>query len=295
MPKVSICVPTYGKPDSVERLLASVGCQAYRDFEVIVTDNTRDDSLNPVLDKYSGNFSIHYHKNEENLGPVKNWNAALNRAAGEYVKIMFSDDWFSAESSLTSFVDLLENGSSFAFSGTHQVSNSCRYSRAISDRALALLNEDVQNLYFGNYIGCPSATIFRRSDLRFDERLKWIVDLEFYMRYLAEYKRFSFTEKPLVSIGIDDSQMTNSCENDVELNLREYKIVQLQHGFSEKSYLRTIFHLGISPAMLKKFDCSPRCVWPLYLSIRLFDVFTALLEKFILIFDLNGKRHRVRS
>ena len=45
MPKISICVPAYKNPSGIARLLASVKAQTYEDYEVILTDDTPDESV----------------------------------------------------------------------------------------------------------------------------------------------------------------------------------------------------------------------------------------------------------
>ena len=49
MAKVSICIPAYGNPVGICRLLESVRIQKYRDFEVIVTDDSPDDSVEKAV------------------------------------------------------------------------------------------------------------------------------------------------------------------------------------------------------------------------------------------------------
>lgn len=39
-PKVAICIPTYEKPELLERLLDSIVKQSYDNYFVIVTDNS---------------------------------------------------------------------------------------------------------------------------------------------------------------------------------------------------------------------------------------------------------------
>ena len=43
---------------------------------------------------------LRYVHNEKPLGHIFNWNKALSLAEGEYIKIMFSDDWFTGRDSL---------------------------------------------------------------------------------------------------------------------------------------------------------------------------------------------------
>jgi glycosyltransferase involved in cell wall biosynthesis len=41
-PKISICIPTYKQVDKLEVLLRSIDSQTFRDFEVIVSDDSPD-------------------------------------------------------------------------------------------------------------------------------------------------------------------------------------------------------------------------------------------------------------
>ena len=51
--KVSICIPCYNNADEVERLLKSVYCQNYTDFEVNLSDDsTNGETENLVRTKY---------------------------------------------------------------------------------------------------------------------------------------------------------------------------------------------------------------------------------------------------
>ena len=75
------------------------------------------------LVKSSGWEDIRYIHNEKPLGHIFNWNKSLSEAQGEYIKIMFSDDWFTAPDSLEKMVSLLDRSpeASLAFCGTMQV------------------------------------------------------------------------------------------------------------------------------------------------------------------------------
>ena len=49
MVKVSICVPAYKNPVGVERLLGSIKVQSFTDYEVVVTDDSPDGSVEEVV------------------------------------------------------------------------------------------------------------------------------------------------------------------------------------------------------------------------------------------------------
>ena len=104
--KVSICIPTYNNVDEVERLLRSIFVQTYTDFEVHISDDSTNREIEELVKrKYA---QVDYRHNEKPYGHIFNWNEAIRMSRGEYIKIMFSDDWFTTEDSLASFVRMLE-------------------------------------------------------------------------------------------------------------------------------------------------------------------------------------------
>src|SRR3954465_8010288 len=103
-PLVSICVPAYKRVEFLQRLLESIAIQRFSDFEVVVTDDSNNQSVKELLENYRDRFSITYHKNEKQLGTPENWNACISIAKGKWIKLMHDDDWFNDDSSLEEFV-----------------------------------------------------------------------------------------------------------------------------------------------------------------------------------------------
>lgn len=234
MSKVSICIPAYNNGAGVKRLLESIKNQTYKDYEVILTDDSTTDDVRKAVDE-SG-VVVNYTKNETRDGSTANWNKAIDKSSGEYIKIMHHDDWFTDAEALAKMVRLLDENPEaiLAFSGTMQVGTENTYSRHIKKDDAELIRADWRNLYLGNTIGAPSSVIHRRTDKRYDTNLKWLVDSEFYLQLLDGNRPFVYTEEPLISIGVGDKQITNSCIDDSEVNIREYKYVYNKHRLSEE-------------------------------------------------------------
>jgi glycosyltransferase involved in cell wall biosynthesis len=246
MPRVSICVPTCNRPELLKRALQSIFSQEYADFEVVINDNSSDDSSGRLVESFSQN-RLRYHKNPIGLPPTENWNTCLDRAQGELVKVLFDDDWFVSPRSLGRMVELMDRspGVGFAFGASHNIGESKQWVSSVSSSRAKFIFQFPQSLFWGNFIGSPSATIFRKGPLRFDPKLKWLVDLEFYIRCLLENPKVEFTTEPLVFVGINDGQVTNSCHGNNRLNIFEYSHVFLKHQLREfepcKKHLIHIF------------------------------------------------------
>ena len=113
-----------------------------------------------------------------------------------------------------------------------------------------MISEDWRDLYIGDYIGAPSATIYRKGAPEYEEKLTWIVDVEFYMRLLQRNPRFVVSKEPLVSIGVSENQLTESCRTDGKLNIFEYGFVMQEFSLlSEEKYRQKFIQIALKYKM----------------------------------------------
>jgi glycosyltransferase involved in cell wall biosynthesis len=232
-PKISICIPAYKRTFYLQRLLDSISTQTFRDFEVILTDDSPTDEVFNLYSAYTNQFTIYYKKNRTALGTPANWNCAISLAKGEWIKLMHDDDWFSDENSLAQFAGEAEKGSKFIFSAytnffettqkKEDVSFPRSWSHKIIERPLVLMAQNV--------IGPPSVTMVHNSiKEQYDTRMKWRVDIDYYIRVLKIEKAFSVIDMPLINVGIGVSQVTNDCFNLPEVELPEAFLMLEKYG-----------------------------------------------------------------
>ena len=295
MPKVSICVPTYNNADEVKHLLESIYEQEYKDFEVNISDDSTNGEIAKVVNDYQeqyGEEQIRYVHNEKRLGHIINWNAPIRMAKGEYIKIMFSDDWFTDCKSLGKFVTMLDENpeASLAFCGSRQVmlagSNAegvkhlakenvkDSYDRHASDAFIDGLRTDYRNLFLGNQIGTPSASIYRRGTelSMFDEQSNWASDMFLYFELLKKSEKFAYTKEPLICVGVHENQYTETFSERDERIYNDYCYMytkyQLQDSENCRGYFTEQFiikyHKGLQEA--KALGISSRLYWKKWLA-----------------------------
>lgn len=258
-PFISICIPAYKNEDFLERLLNSISIQTFKDFEVVVSDDSPNDSLQNLINTYSSIFKIRYSRNDSPLGSPANWNNAIQLAGGDWIKIMHDDDWFANEQSLSEFAEIAyASDCDFIFSGFVNVdlNNGAKSVNVLNSFQKWMLRRNPLYLFRKNYIGHPSTTLIRNdSEIWFDEKIKWVVDFEFYIRKLYEYKKFCAIQKPLINIGLSKEQITKTAfrnktieipENLYLLRKSESKI--LEYIFVYDYYWRLIRNLAIRKA-----------------------------------------------
>src|SRR5688572_1955014 len=131
--EISICIPVYKKVDFLKRLLASVKIQTFQDYEIVITDDTPDDSIQNLVKQFSFKQPVKYVKNSPALGTPENWNEAVRHGSGKWIKMMHNDDWFASENSLQRFHDYTEENQdcSFFFSAFQNITEGTGISQTV--------------------------------------------------------------------------------------------------------------------------------------------------------------------
>ena len=224
MPFISICIPAYKNQEFLERLLNSISIQTFKDFEVVVSDDSPTNELENICRRYSEAFKIHYYRNTMPLGTPVNWNFAISKASGKWIKLMHHDDWFVNEKSLYFFADAALNNTNidFIFSGYFEMQNDTVQKKYIINTAEdVLLKKSPLNLFKENFIGSPSTTLVKNDQKElYDKEIKWVVDFEYYIRRLKE-TAFKAIKKPLINIGIHGDQVTRVSFRNPEVEIPE--------------------------------------------------------------------------
>jgi glycosyltransferase involved in cell wall biosynthesis len=224
-PFISICIPAYKRTDFLQRVLDSIRIQSFKDYEVVVTDDSPDGSVKALTDSYSSAFNLRYFKNPQNLGTPENWNEGIRKASGKWIKIMHDDDWFSDEHSLQKFaLEAQLHERRFIFSGytNHYLDENREEAIVVKDWRLKQLKKNSAVLFASNIIGPPSVCMHRNDGKHFyDKETKWLVDIDFYIRRLAE-EDFSFISEPLVNVGLSAEQVTQSCFRNATVEIPEH-------------------------------------------------------------------------
>jgi glycosyltransferase involved in cell wall biosynthesis len=226
LPKVSICIPAYNQIEYLKRTIDSSLSQSYTDYEIVITDDSSSNIVDELVKSYQLNDKIKYFKNAVALGPPENWNEAIRRASGEYIKIMHHDDWFYDENSLGKYIALLDNNPDvyFAFAATLASSlENNDYVHMVSKEQLIELKSNPIVLFVNNFVGAPSTILFRKNKrFFFDKKLKWLVDFDFYIRLLSSNNNFKYSNEVLTVTFKPKGRVTDSCENNKEIEIFEY-------------------------------------------------------------------------
>ena len=98
-PLVSICIPTYNGKRYIDQCISSAMNQSYNNIEIIISDDQSiDDTLNianVLLEKTTINYKIILNNSTGCV--ADNWNNAIKHASGQYIKMLFQDDYLYSD------------------------------------------------------------------------------------------------------------------------------------------------------------------------------------------------------
>lgn len=241
-PKISVCIPVRNGGAFLPLAVDSVLSEPFDDMELIIVDNCSTDGTAEWLERKRAEArKIRFFRNAVDIGLARNFNACLSYAAGEYVKFLCADDLllpgslrrmadaFDAEPSATLLVGarrlIDDKGATIAVQ---------RYART----TLRIPGEQAINrcLFGKNYIGEPSAVMFRRSAATrgFSESFPHLIDLEMWFYLLEQGDLISLADE-VCAIRRHAAQMTHK-------NTRSGALlddnVSLFDQYGGKSYVR---------------------------------------------------------
>jgi glycosyltransferase involved in cell wall biosynthesis len=250
-PIVSICVPTYKQIDFLNRCIDSILIQDYTDYELIISDDTPDHTIEEYLKNKLSAKNYSYFNHRPSLGSPKNWNFAISQAKGKFIKIMHHDDFFSDATSLSQMVERIENdGSDFLFCSSNVIYSKSNTERIqeVSDYQIKILKSNPEFLFFKNVIMGPSTTLYKNENTYFDNSLIWLVDVDYYIKQLRKNK-FSYIQKPLISLVHNiDGQISDQVLYNRKIQISEHVLVfnkifpNLKNLKSYKSFFDYLFY-----------------------------------------------------
>lgn len=108
LPLVSIVITSYNRECTIGKAIESALAQDYPNLEIIISENCSSDNSHIVISKYISDKRIKYYRNQENIGMLNNFKISFNeRAAGDYITIVNSDDEFVNSKFISKAVELI--------------------------------------------------------------------------------------------------------------------------------------------------------------------------------------------
>lgn len=94
---ISIIVPVYNTRDFVGECLESLAVQTLDDYEIIVVDDGSTDGSGEIVDKFCAPRGRFHALHKPNGGLMSAWKYGVERASGDYLGFVDSDDYVAPE------------------------------------------------------------------------------------------------------------------------------------------------------------------------------------------------------
>jgi len=222
---ISIAIPTYessGKGKEYlkfqfERFIN----QTYKDFEVIISDHSLDDEIKEACEEYGDRLQIRYLRNKIGRGSSShNINNAIRNCEGEIIKLLFLDDFLWDEDSLFHIAEAFDSDTNWLVSACeHTRDDGKSFYRSFYPR----YNDQI---YLGNNtISSPSVLSIRntKDKIYFDDRLIWLMDVDYYKRLYDKYGSPTILNKITVVNRDHADQLSHTM--DPKIKEREYHMM----------------------------------------------------------------------
>jgi GT2 family glycosyltransferase len=89
---VSICIPTYKRPDLLLEAVRSCLSQTYQNIEIVISDDSPDELSQQTIEAVNHTHNIRYYRNPRALGQAKNVNQLFALAKGTHLVLLHDDD-----------------------------------------------------------------------------------------------------------------------------------------------------------------------------------------------------------
>jgi len=233
MPKISIAIPTWEAnkkgEEFLDDLLRTIEIQTFKDFEVVISDHCSDDYLLPKIKEFQNKFEIKYFKNNKKTGnSPANLNKAIKKCSGDIVKIIFQDDFFYDDEALEKiYYILMDSDRKWLLHGTNHTKDG---GHSFYWEMYPRFNADL--LKGVNSISSPSVVAFKRDcNISFDEKLKYLMDLDYYYGMREKYGEPIYYDDILVSNRFPhENSISSSINNKEELLIKESKYCLEKYG-----------------------------------------------------------------
>lgn len=198
MPRFSIVIPIHKKMSQraffLDRAVQSVMEQSFKDYELIICQE--------------GTMA-------------ENTNYGMKKSQGEFIKILYMDDYFAHTDSLRNISDALTPTTQWLATGCLHEDSSMDTLEEPHSPHLPSYSKDIH--MGNNTIGSPSViTIRNEGKMLFDEQLSYLLDCDLYRRYFDAYGPPILLDDLNVVIGIHDGQTSTTMRVDEKLKEFNY-------------------------------------------------------------------------
>lgn len=191
--KISVITPTWNQAEFIGDTIESVLNQTYKDIEYIIIDNMSDDGTQEIVEAYMQSDSRIVYVRESDHGQAEAINKGLNRATGDIVCWINSDDYYYDDKVFENVVKGFSKNEEYgAIVGDGWY---CDKDKKLTEYNNSNRSKKKWVLSRWYYVVQPSI-FWRKNDFRLDEQYHYVFDWKFFVTMFEDMK-VAFVHQPL--------------------------------------------------------------------------------------------------
>lgn len=201
MPAVSIIIPVYNVEKYLHKCIDSILGQTFNDYEIILIDDGSTDKSLQICEEYKVKNSKICYYHQENCGPGKARNLGIDKAVGDYILFVDSDDYLADNMVEQLYSNIKKSKADMATCGVYNVfKQKCIAQYDKKEKFLCSSEEAFGLLLIGEKIpGSPCNKLIRKDILkkvRFPEGILY-EDVAFHTELMQVVKMVYVDTTPL--------------------------------------------------------------------------------------------------
>jgi glycosyltransferase involved in cell wall biosynthesis len=215
MPEITIIIPVYNVEDYLSKCLDSILAQTFNDFECILIDDGSTDNSGKICDKYAKKDDRMIVIHQKNSGPSSARNAGLDKAGGEWIGFVDSDDWCDNDMFSRLYENSIRNNADVSVCGWKRIYKNKIITYAQEKEYIynsyEAVNAMLSNKYFDGYIWNKliRARFFTKYNIRFDINIKPFEETLVLFRILKIINKAVYSPVPCYNYNINPDSITN--------------------------------------------------------------------------------------
>lgn len=244
-PLVTIITVCFNSAGTLEKTIKSICEQTYSNIEYIIIDGGSTDGTLDIIKKYQHRIAFWVSEKDEGISDA--WNKGLDRATGDIIGIINSDDWYE-ENAVERAVESLISNKQFDF-----VFGDLLYYNKKNE--LVNLQKGKPNYHNTLRYSMPSIshpTVFMRKQVydrcgNFNERFKIAMDFEFLLRISSFGYKGLYIDSHLANMtlgGISDRDNFKGYKEELQISLM-YNGGILSYIYYYKKFIKAYIRLAL--------------------------------------------------
>ncbi len=199
---VSVVIPFFDRHKEVMKAVSSVLKQTFENYEIILVDDGSKDDIYEVEELAKNNSKVKLYRNKSNLGASRSRNIGIEKATGDYIAFLDSDDEFEPNKLETQLKYMVASNANFSHTS---------YMRVRDGKKNVMHSGECEGHCERRLIyNCPIATPtvmlktawLRENNYRFDENLSIGEDTCFWLTLMAKGEYLLGIDQPLTIVNV---------------------------------------------------------------------------------------------